>query len=158
MIDRKRLVQTLVGVYGFYDRELTEFAIRIWSDALSGIEMATVEEAFAGHLRDTEAGRFLPKPADILRQIKGSAEDAALVAWGDVLNRARAGGGSNGLPEPARRAVEAMGGWSVICRSQEDQLGFLQRRFVDMYRAYRGREEQAALAGAAVLKLTSGKD
>jgi hypothetical protein len=153
MIDRKRLVQTLVGVYGFYDRELTEFAIRIWSDALAGLEMVTVEEAFASHLRDTDAGRFLPKPADILRQVKGSEADAALVAWGDVLNRARAGGGSEGLTEASRRAVDAMGGWSVICRSQEDQLGFLQRRFVDMYRAYRGREEQAALAGAAVLRI-----
>jgi hypothetical protein len=154
MNDKQRLVQTLLGVYGFYERELTELHIRIWTDALAGISIATLEEAFARHLRDPDAGRFIPKPADILRQIKGSNEDAALVAWGDVLSSARAGGGFRGDVCPAtREAVAAMGGFSVICRANEDQNGFLQRRFVDLFKAYRGREEQAALTSAAVLKL-----
>jgi hypothetical protein len=154
MNDKQRLVQTLVGVYGFYDKELSEFSIRIWSDALAGIDMATVEEAFNRHLRDTESGRWLPKPADILRQLKGNTEDAALIAWGNVLARARSGGGfGDGACEATRQAVNAMGGWSVICRANEEQNGFLQRRFVDFFKAYRGREEQAALTSAAVLRL-----
>lgn len=147
MIDRKRLVQTLVGVYGFYDRELTEFAIRIWTDAMSDEDGPTVEAAFARHLRDTEAGRFLPKPADILRQLKGDAADSALIAWGEVLQAVRSGGACQ-LSGPARKAVDDLGGMSVIGRADESQNGFLQRRFVDAFKAYQRREDAPPLLGA----------
>lgn len=154
-IDRARLVQTLVGVHGFYDRELSEFAIRIWAEALDGMPIAAVDEAFARHLRDPEAGRWLPKPADILRQLRGDAEQAALIAWGEVLAAARSGKAT--LDPVAREAVQSLGGMSVIQRADESQNGFLQRRFCDAFKAYRARAEAPPLLGADnVLKLRDG--
>lgn len=146
MIDRQRLMQTLAGVYGFYDRELTPLHLRIWEEALEGRDMPAIEAAFSRHLRDPDSGRFVPKPADILRQISGSTEDSALVAWGDVLSCARRGGGfSEHACQATREAVAAMGGFSVICRANEEQNGFLQHRFVDLFKAYRQRDNREAI-------------
>lgn len=145
MIDRNRLVQTLVGVYGFYDRELTEFALRIWLDALADRPIEDVERAFAAHLRDPQAGRFCPKPADILGQLLGSVEDAATMQWTLVLLAARSGGGFTAdMTEATRQAVHSLGGWGAICRSDESQNGFLQRRFCDAYGAYARRDAREA--------------
>lgn len=150
----KRLVQTLVGVYGFYDKELTEFAIRVWKDACSEFDIDALAQAFNRHLRDPEAGRWLPKPADIIRQLRGDTNDAALIAWGHVMTSARAGGGFGPEFTPAaKEAVQSLGGWSVICRADESQNGFLQRRFGDAFKAYRNREESPPLLGQEAVRL-----
>lgn len=134
-IDRTRLVATLVGAHGFYDRELSDFALRIWSDALDGIDADTIDAAFARHLRDHDAGRFCPKPADILRQIHGSADDQALIAWGEVIAAARSGG--RRFDGPTQEAIESMGGMGRLRLASEAENGFLQRQFVAAYKAFR---------------------
>lgn len=139
MIDRKRLTASLVGAYAFYDRELTDFAMRIWADALDGIDADTIDAAFARHLRDHDAGRFCPKPADILRQIHGDADERALVAWGEVIAAARAGG--RRFDGPTQAAVYAMGGMGRLRLANEAENGFLQRQFVAAFKAYKNREE-----------------
>ena len=140
--DRKRFITTLVGVYGFFDRELSEFSIRIWSEALADEAINDIENAFSRHLKDPSAGRFLPRPADILRQLHGDDEDKAQIAWGDVLASARRGGGYwPDCDAATRQAVEALGGWSVVCRSDENNNGFLQRRFLEAFKAYKHRED-----------------
>lgn len=153
MID-KRLIQTLVGVYGFYDKELTEFAIRIWTEALEGFEMPVIERAFSMHLKDPSAGRWLPKPADIIRQIKGDEDEQARMAWAQVLGLIRSGGYAL-LDVPEREAVHAMGGSHVIGRADESQNGFLERRFIDFYKGFRRRKDATAIGGESVLKLVN---
>ena len=138
MIDKKVLIETLVGVYAFYDKELTEFAIRIWSDVLADKDIATVSAAFTHHLKDTGAGRFCPKPADILRHLNGDADAAAVLAWADVLDCVRYGGrGAEKIVGAARFAVDSLGGFSAIGRSDESDLGFIQKRFCEAFKVYR---------------------
>lgn len=151
---KQRLIQTLVGVYGFYDKELTEFAIRIWLDALAEFEVSEVEKAFDQHLKDPDCGRWLPKPADVIRQLRGDVEDEARMAWADVLEFVR-GGGYGLLTGRARDAVNAMGGTSVIGRADEAQNGFLERRFLDYFKTYKRRESQPQLGMGGVLKLVN---
>ena len=148
----QRLVQTLVGVYGFYDKELTEFAIRIWADAMAEFDLPEVEKALQRHLKDPDCGRWLPKPADVIRQLRGDADEQARLAWADALEFVR-GGGFGLLNGPAKEAVNAMGGLSVIGRADESQNGFLERRFVDFYKAYKRRGESPALGVDNVLRI-----
>lgn len=150
MNDSKRLATTLVGAYAFYDRELTDFAMRIWADALAGVDADTIDAAFARHLRNPDAGRFCPKPADILRQIHGDAEEQALVAWGQVISAAKSGGGR--FDGPTQNALESMGGMSRIRLASEHENGFLQREFVAAFKAYKTRDEAPPLIAAEVLK------
>lgn len=156
MIDRKRLVTTLTGAYGFYGQELSEFALRVWAEALDGIDPDTIDAAFARHLRDIEAGRWCPKPADILRQIRGDAGEQALIAWGEVIAAARDGGAR--FSGPAQEALDSIGGMARLRLAREDENGFLQRQFVAAYKAYRARDESPPLLPMSdgALKLVAG--
>lgn len=145
--DRRRLVATLTGVYGFYGADLTEFALGVWLDVAAEFDVPVFEAALNRHVRDPEGGRWLPKPADVIRQLRGNSGDAALLAWGEVMSVAKAGGwGYEKLPQASRSAVADMGGMSAIQRSQESENGFMQRRFVETFMAYKRREESPPLA------------
>lgn len=146
MIDQKRLSTTLVGAYAFYGQELSPFALRVWADALDGLDAAVIDSAFSRHLRDTEAGRWCPKPADILRQIRGDIGDQALIAWGEVIAAAKAGGAR--FTGPAQQALDSIGGMGRVRLAREDENGFLQRQFVAAFKAYRAREESPPLLAA----------
>jgi hypothetical protein len=143
----KRLIQTLVGVYGFYQRELDEFSIRIWTDACAEFQINDLERAFAQHLKDPDAGRFLPKPADIIRQLRGNDDEAALIAWGEVLQSVRTGTPIS-IEGPVGEALASMGGRSAIGRADESQNGFLQRRFVEAFKAYKRRADSTVQIGS----------
>lgn len=150
MIDRKRLAATLVGAYGFYDRELNDFSIRVWCDALDGLDADVIDAAFARHLRDPDAGRWCPKPADILRQVHGDTEQAALIAWGEVIASAKAGGAR--FEGPAQAALDSMGGMGRIQRASEQENGFLQRQFIAAFKAFRAAEDAPPLLARDVIK------
>lgn len=158
--DRSRLVQTLLGVYAYYDRELSELAISIWLDDLAGHSIEAVSAAFVRHRRDTDRGRFLPRSADILRQLQGDAAEAATVAWSRLLGEVRRVGsyGSPAVDQPARLALDAVGGWGALCRASERELAFMQRRFAEAFGVYeariqRGDEPALIGSGAAPLSL-----
>jgi hypothetical protein len=40
-------------------------------------------------------------------------------------------------------AIEDMGGWVKVCRSNTDELQFTQKRFTDLHRAYSNRPDLA---------------
>ena len=151
MNNKKRLLQTLLGVYAFYDKELSEFAVRIWIDVLGGHSDDAIDAAFMHHLKDTGAGRFCPKPADILRHLNGDADSAAVLAWADVLECVRYGGrGAAKIEGAARSAVDSIGGFSAIGRSEESDLGFIQKRFCDAFKAYRARDALPPVLALAI--------
>lgn len=149
-MDRKRLATTLTAAYGFYGQELTAFAMRVWADALAGIDDDVIDEAFSRHLRDVDAGRWCPKPADILRQIRGDVGEQALIAWGEVIAAARSGGAR--FEGPAQEALESIGGMGRLRMAREDENGFLQRQFVAAFKAYATRDAAPPLLAAAAIK------
>jgi hypothetical protein len=150
MMDRKKLAATLTGAYAFYGQELTTFAMRVWAEALDGIDDAVIDAAFSRHLRDPEAGRWCPKPADILRHIHGDIGEQALVAWGEVISAARSGGAR--FDGPTQEALDSLGGMGRLRLAREDENGFLQRQFVAAFKAYKARSESAPLLGADVVR------
>jgi hypothetical protein len=155
--DHPRLLQTLLGVYAYYDRDLTEMAMTVWVEDLEQHDIVEVERAFVAHRRDPERGQWLPKSADILRRLSGGKSEAVHVAWAGLLDAVRAIG-AYGEPElePATlQAIDSLGGWRAICRADERDLPHLQRRFSEAYGVWRDRIDRGAdlplLAGAAGL-------
>lgn len=144
--DRKRLLQTLAAVYAYYERELTEFAISVWLDDLAPYPIGLVERAFVAHRRDPERGQWMPKSADVLRHLAVSVEESATVAWARLLELVRSNGASRMpvLDDATRLALESIGGWSVLCRSQERDLPHLQRRFGESFGVWLHRLDREA--------------
>lgn len=64
--DFTKLLAATMDVYG---RQITTGFVDIFFSALAQYDLAIVREALNRHIQDPEAGRFAPKPADLIRQI-----------------------------------------------------------------------------------------
>lgn len=142
----QRFIEVLAGVHDFYGKELTPFAAQVWQQACKRFDVEQVTKALSAHLMDPERGQFMPKPADIVRQLQGTNTDRALLAWGKVFDAMQSVGSyksvvfDDGL---IHAVVEDLGGWVKMCRYPGDEMQFLQKRFCDSYRAYAGRQDVA---------------
>ncbi len=129
--DRAQFFKVLGGVYDFYSRDLSTFAGQVWWQSCERFDFEQVTKAFSAHLMDAEHGRFLPKPADLVRVLQGTRTDRSLMAWAKVLDAIQRVGAyasvcfDDGL---IHAAIEDMGGWVALCRCTNDDLPFLQKR------------------------------
>lgn len=134
--ERQAFGEFITSALGFWQQSVTPFAISVWWQACQGMELADVREAFTRHAMDADRGQWAPKPADLVRQVDGTGSDRALEAWGKVLEAMRRVGAreSVAFDDPViHSAVEDIGGWTAICRSEVDELQWLQKRFIEAY-------------------------
>lgn len=121
---------------------LSEGAMLLWWDRLQAYSLEQVRDAFRRHGQDAERGRFVPQPADIVAQVDGTASDRTALAWGKVLDAMSSVGGYRDVvfDDPAiHAAVEDMGGWPKMCRTELDNLGYVRHGFMQAHKAYLGR-------------------
>lgn len=141
---KDKFLEVLSGVHDFYGKDLSDFAVAVWAQACEAFDVQQVSKALSAHLMDPERGQFMPKPADIVRQLQGTNTDRSLIAWGKVLDAMQRVGAyasvcfDDGL---IHASITDMGGWMPLCRSEIDDLPFLQKRFCDGYKAYANRGE-----------------
>ncbi len=83
--DYQRFCKALIACAELHGRTLSEGALTLWWRALEAYPIEHIERAFFAAIRDPESGRYMPKPADIIRAIEGySADDGrpgAEEAW-----------------------------------------------------------------------------
>jgi hypothetical protein len=144
--DKQKFLTVLAGVHDFYAKELSTYAGQVWWQACERFDVEQVTKALSAHLMDADRGQWLPKPADIVRQLQGTHTDRSLMAWGKVheaIQRVGAYASVDFGDDATHAAIMDMGGWTVLCRSTVDELPFLQRRFCEAHRVYaqRGAEQ-----------------
>lgn len=136
-----KFLEVLTGVHDFYGKELSEFAGQVWLDACKGFELGQVTKALSAHLMDPDRGQFMPRPADLVRQLGGTQADRSLVAWGKAFEAMGRVGAYQSVcfDDPAiHAAIEDLGGWAKCC--QDEHIDHLQRRFCDFHRTHSKRE------------------
>lgn len=139
-----KFFEVLGGVHDFYGKELTPFAMQVWMQACKEFDVDQVTKALSAHLMDPERGQFMPKPADIVKQLQGTHGDRALVAWGKVFGAMSSVGAYKTVvfdDAVIHAVIDDLGGWVKVCRTDNDELPFMQKRFCDTYRAYSGRRD-----------------
>jgi hypothetical protein len=132
----------LSDALSFYRQDVTPFMLDVWWQACRSFDIEQVRKAMTAHAMDPDRGQFAPKPADIVRQLGGTATDRAMLAWGKVLEAMQSVGAYADVvfDDPAIHAcVEDLGGWPKVCRGEMKDLGYLQHRFCEAHRAYTGR-------------------
>lgn len=154
--DFEKFRDGLTGVYAFYDKEINTFALDLWWNALKHYDLAAITQAFNRHVVNTESGKWLPKPADIIRMLQGSTQDAALMAWAKVDKAVRHKGTYVDVvfDDPViHRVLHDMGGWIALGQKNEDEWPFVAKEFENRYRGFRERSEipeyPAVLTGIA---------
>lgn len=136
---------------GYWKQDVSEFALSVWWNGCKGFEFDQVARALSEHATDPDKGQFAPKVADIVRILGGTRTDRSLLEWGRVHTAMSSVGAYSDIDfaDPATHAaIRDMGGWPKICRTNIDELSYLQHRFCELYKAYDGREvEQVHLIG-----------
>jgi hypothetical protein len=144
--DWKRFSMALTAMSELYGKSISEGAQLLWWRSLERFDIEQVERAFAEAVQNPEGGQFMPKPADLIRAMQGTATDRSLIAWGKVLDAMQRVGAYTSVvfdDGAIHAAIEDMGGWMKLCRSSTDELPFLQRRFCDAHKVYSSRPDLA---------------
>jgi hypothetical protein len=140
--DKAALYQLVADVHKYYRQPATEFTLSVWWTACQPFDLEQVQKAMTIHVMSPDGGQFLPKVADVVKVLQGTATDRAALAWGKVHEAMGSVGAYTDVvfDDPAIHAViEDLGGWPKVCRTEGRELGYLQHRFCEGHRAYVGR-------------------
>lgn len=142
--DKPQFFSLIGDVLAFYGKDYSEFAGRVWWEAMRPYDLRAVTDALNRHCVNPDSGQFAPKPADVVKMLGGSTQDAALVAWSKVDRGVRHVGTGRSVvfDDPViHRVVTEMGGWVQLGTKTEDEWPFVRNEFVNRYRGYRMRSE-----------------
>lgn len=145
--DRRAVAEALTATMALYRHSITPQEIRLWIAALADFAAEDIRRALSCHIRDPDVGQYQPKPADIVRNLRGGTATNAAWAWTEVERAARRVGGYESVvfSDPAiHLAIEGLGGWVWLCEQPEKDLPFIARRFEALYASAR---QRAATSG-----------
>jgi len=134
----------IVDALAYYRQNVSEFTLHVWIEGCKPYTLEKVQKAMTAHMTDATSGQFAPKVADIVRILSGTTTDRAALAWGKTLDAmGRVGAYTDVVfDDPAiHAAVEDLGGWPKMCRTETKDLSYLQHRFCECHKAYTGRGE-----------------
>jgi len=142
--DYEEFSSLIAGVFAFYKRDFSEFALGVWWAAMKSYDMAAVNDALGRHSVNPDSGQYMPMPADIVKMLGGSTQDAALAAWAKVDRAVRSCGTYNSVvfdDALIHRIIVEMGGWVLVGGKGEEEWPFVRNEFVNRYRGYKMRSE-----------------
>lgn len=123
-----------------YGQSPSDNVIQLVFSALVRYEIADIRSAITRHINDPKAGSFMPKPADIVRQLDGMGDQRAWAAWSKVDMAVRTVGSYNSVvfdDHIIMRVVQDMGGWDYLCmQPDETALSIKSHEFKTRYERY----------------------
>lgn len=109
-------------------------AVKLYMLLLRDFSLAQVRYALQEHMK---VSPFMPKPADLIKILRGSLEERTARAWAEVLEAVRKLGPYESVrfSSPATHyALMRMGGWESLCeRLTVDNENFKARDFAVYY-------------------------
>lgn len=151
MLNRINFCEIMTGIAGMLQVTLTEFMLETYFEIFQDYQDEQFKKAVLDVLKTSKYHTF-PKPAEILEFLEGTRDDKALMAWLKVMEAVQKGGyyASIEFADPIiAHAVNELGGWQWFCCTQKDELPFIQKRFMDLYRLLlkRGVQDNIRLIG-----------
>lgn len=136
--------ELMAGVHDFYAKDLSDFALSVWWEALKAYDLPVISQAMSRHITNPDTGQFMPKPADVVKMFAGRTQDRALMAWSKVDRAVRVIGPHEtvAFDDPLiHRVLNDMGGWIGLSQKTEDEWPFVGKEFENRYLGYAMRGE-----------------
>jgi hypothetical protein len=137
--DKRAFQEMMVGVGELYSKPVSKPLLTIYFAALAPYTLDQVAHGLGKHSADTTHGTYMPKPADIIRQIelgKPNAEQRAELAWMTIereISRTGAYGSLKIDDQQALAAVKSIGSWKDLCHTDIDKLAWKRKEFIAAY-------------------------
>jgi hypothetical protein len=141
----ERFTAALTGAMDVYSKTVNAMTIRIWWAALKKYDLHAVLSGLSRHIENPDSGQYAPKPADIVKQVEGTTQDRALVAWAMVERAIRTVGSYQTVvfDDPyIHLAIQDMGGWIKLNQVTNDELPFVAKEFENRYRGHASRKTE----------------
>lgn len=135
----ERFKQVLSKTFAVYEKTLSDVLLEVWWESLRAYELQEFTRALSAHIRNPDNGQFLPKPADVIRALRGTSANTAQSAWTKVDSAVRKVGPhrSVAFDDPViHRVILDMGGWIRMCGHSNEEWPFVQREFENRYRGF----------------------
>lgn len=135
-----QMLHNLCEMYG--KPRMSDEVAMLHFGALQDYSLEDVRKGFFAALRNPDSGQFMPRPADVIRELSGSSDTRAAMAWAKVREAICRVGHmpSIAFDDAIIHAVIAdMGGWVKLALISNDELPFRERDFLRIYRGYIGR-------------------
>lgn len=140
--DKQGFRMLMVGIGELYSKEITKPLLQIYYGSLINYTLDQVSLGISKHAADPKHGTFMPKPADIIRQIeadKPSPEARAELAWMTIEKKMSSIGayGSLKLDDlQALAAVKSIGSWRDLCHTDISKLAWKRKEFIEAYKNF----------------------
>lgn len=141
--DAKTFFSMLRAAYQTYGKHYAEDTPILWAGVLkaSGIDYKDAVIAITAHMSDPDIGQFLPKPADVIRHVKGTSDKNATRAWGLILDAVDYADSSLIVFDDPKiyGAIRVLGGWRNLRDEIADRLwrsetlSFIRKDFFAAY-------------------------
>lgn len=135
---KQRLSEALYAIYEMHNKKIGEVTVRIWWQLCEQRGIDNVLQALTTHTM-SPAGKFLPKPADIIELLDGCSDERATAAWYEFASNLKRYGTNRSVTfaDPLiNQVVHSMGGWIMFGGMDEKDLSFKQKSFEALYRQY----------------------
>lgn len=145
MHEREAFSKTLLTVGQMYGKVFSPLLVKLYWQILAPFTLTDVVEAFKHHLQDTEVGQYMPKPADVIRLIKGNNQCQALQGWTKVEQAIRQIGPYRSVVFDdcvIHAVLHEIGGWIKICQTENKQMPFVAKEFQIRFRGYQHKQVQ----------------
>jgi hypothetical protein len=141
--DYFKFVEMMNAVREMHDKQpLGDAAISIYWRTLTEYSYDEVQMAVFQQIRDTESGKFFPKPADIRQILEGNNHAKAIAAWAK-LESAFGSCGAYRVPVfddvLIHYTIDENGGWLSYCHCDEKEYPFKRDAFMKGYKSKIGR-------------------
>ena len=131
--------QLINQVAKMYRTELGDLMLTMYLKALKEYAAAEVEQALQSFFANTDSGQFMPKPADIIKQLTGGTQTQALLAWSKVDWAVRCIGTNASVCFEdllIHQVIMEMGGWVSVGSKNNEEWPFTKNEFEKRYRGY----------------------
>ena len=141
--DRKEFKMLMLGAGDIYNKPIANPLLQVYFNALTQFSLEEVSAAMTAHFIDPDQGTFFPKPADLVRQIKGSSKDQkrsiesrAELAWSQIYYHITTHGPYRNLKMDDKQglaAVKTIGGMNVLSTADNEKMTWLKKEFISQY-------------------------
>lgn len=142
MLDKSKFVDLLTGLCEIFNKQPSKTIFNVYYEIFKDYSEQRIKNAVVACLK-THKYNTLPKPAELLEFLEESKEDKALRAWLYVIEAMSKGDYYWSIEfkdKIIHHCVEDLGGWMALCDYNKNELPFLEKRFLNLYRIYSKRE------------------
>jgi hypothetical protein len=137
--EKNDFLKLMASIAELYSKPLSPSMLEIYWAIFKDYPLVKIKKSIHLHLLHPDQGRFMPKPADLLKYLAITPEMIADNAWTQAIFYVRTKGISENIifdDELIHAVISDLGGWRNFCHMQNAELIYTAKEFQKRYLYY----------------------